>query len=153
MTHHGNTGCASYLTAESITYEGKELVRIGEACVGCMKGKYHSSTRQCIDVDKDKWNCSICVGWNYWGLCNGMLRYLLRHFWFSGRHYVQNPEHNVTVRKSAQQQEVTIHQTGFNSNITSTMMTEPNLDLIGGDAGTQQEIIPKEAKENFWDNV
>ena len=33
-----NTGCASYLTAESITYEGKELVRIGEACVGCMKG-------------------------------------------------------------------------------------------------------------------
>ena len=36
---NGNTGCASYLTAESIIYEGKELVRIGEACVGCMKGK------------------------------------------------------------------------------------------------------------------
>lgn len=33
------------------------------------------------------------------------------------------------------------------------MMTEPNLDLIGGDAGTQQETIPKEAKENFWDKV
>ena len=32
-------------------------------------------------------------------------------------------------------------------------MTEPNYDSIGGDAGTQQEIIPKEAKENFWDNV
>ena len=33
------------------------------------------------------------------------------------------------------------------------MMTEPNYDSIDGDAGTQQEIIPEEAKENFWDKV
>jgi len=33
-----NYRCDTYLTTESITYDGKELVRIGEACVGCMKG-------------------------------------------------------------------------------------------------------------------
>ncbi|GIR33968.1 MAG: hypothetical protein CM15mP47_1940 [Methanobacteriota archaeon] len=32
-------------------------------------------------------------------------------------------------------------------------MTEPNYDSIGGGAGTQQEINPEEAKENFWDKV
>ena len=153
---YGNTGCASYLTAESITYEGKELVRIGEACVGCMKGNTTIVAQDNVSmwiktngIAQYAWAgiiggfamgcCGICFG--IFGLAGGITV------------GVQNPEHNVTVRKSAQQQEVTIHQTGFNSNITSTMMTEPNYDSIGGDAGTQQEIIPEEAKENFWDKV
>ena len=83
--------------------------------------------------------CGICFG--IFGLAGGITV------------GVQNPEHNVTIRKSTQQQEVTIHQTGFNSNITSTMMTEPNYDSIGGGAVTEQEINPEEARENFWDKV
>ena len=154
---HGNYRCDSYLTAESITYEGKELVRIGEACVGCMKGNTTIVAQDNVSM-WIKTNgigqyayaaiiggfamgcCGICFG--IFGLAGGITV------------GVQNPEHDVTIRKPTQQHpEVTIHQSDFNSKIKSTMMTEPNYDSIGGDAGTQQEIIPKEAKENFWDKV
>ena len=83
------------------------------------------------------------------GFAMWMLRYLLRNIWFSGRHYCwcANPEHNVTIRKSTQQQEVTIHQTGINSN-TSTMI--PNQTMFNGcrcwhSTGNQTE----QTKENF----
>jgi len=144
------------LTAESITYDGKELVRIGEACVGCMKGNTTIVAQDNVSM-WIKTNgiaqyayagiiggfamgcCGICFG--IFGLAGGITI------------GVQNPEHNVTIRKSTQQQEVTIHQSGFNSDITSTTMTEPNLDSIGGKATTQQEISPEQNKENFWDKV
>ena len=84
--------------------------------------------------------CGICFG--IFGLAGGITV------------GVQNPEHNVTIRKSTQkQQKVTTHQTGFNSDITSTMMTEPNYGSITEGAASQQEINPEEAKENFWNKV
>ena len=154
---YGNTRCNSYLTAESITYDGKELVRIGEACVGCMKGNTTILAQDNVSM-WIKTNgiaqyayagiiggfamgcCGICFG--IFGLAGGITV------------GVQNPEHNVTVRKAThKQQEITIHQTGFDSKITSTTITEPNFDSIGGRPTTQQEISPEQNKENFWDKV
>ena len=84
--------------------------------------------------------CGICFG--IFGLAGGITV------------GVQNSEHNVTVRKSTQkQQEITIHQSGFTSNITSTQMTEPNFDSISGMVDNQREIEPEQKKENFWENV
>ena len=153
---YGNTRCNTYLTAESINYEGKELVRIGEACVGCLKGNttivaqdnvsmwiktngIASDAIAGVIVGFAMGCCGICFG--IFGLVGGITV------------GVRNPEHNVTVRRPTQQQEVTIHQSDFNSKITSTTMTEPNLDSIGGKATTQQEISPEQNKENFWDKV
>ena len=154
---YGNTRCNSYLTAESITYDDKELVRIGEACVGCMKGNTTIVAQDNVSM-WIKTNgigqyayaaiiggfamgcCGICFG--IFGLAGGITV------------GVQNPEHNVTVRKSTQkQQEVTIHQTGFDSKITSTMMTEPNYDSIEGAGVTKEEISPEQTKQNFWEKV
>lgn len=153
---HDNYRCDTYLTAESINYEGKELVRIGEACVGCLKGNTTIVAQDNVSM-WIKTNgiasdaiagvvggfamgcCGICFG--ILGLMGGITV------------GVQNHEHNVTVRRPTQQPEVTIHQSGFNSEITSTTMTEPNLDSIGGKATTQQEISPEQNKENFWDKV
>ena len=154
---YGNTRCNSYLTAESITYDGKELVRIGEACVGCMKGNTTIVAQDNVSM-WIKTNgiaqyayagiiggfamgcCGICFG--IFGLAGGITV------------GVQNPEHDVTIRKSTQkQQEITIHQSGFNSNITSTQMTEPNFDSISGMVDNQREIDPEQKKENFWENV
>ena len=84
--------------------------------------------------------CGICFG--IFGLAGGITV------------GVQNPEHDVTIRKSTQKhQELTTYQTGFNSNITSTMMTEPNYDSINGTTVTKEEISPEQDKENFWDKV
>ena len=154
---YGNYRCDTYLTTESITYDGKELVRIGEACVGCMKG----STTILAQDNVSMWIktngiaqyayagiiggfamgcCGICFG--ILGLAGGI------------NVGVQNPEHNVTIRKPTQQHpEVTILQSGFDSQITSTTMTKPNYDSIDGGAAIKREISPEPTKENFWDNV
>jgi len=154
---YGNARCDSYLTAESITYDGKELVRIGEACVGCMKGNTTIVAQDNVSM-WIKTNgiaqyayagiiggfamgcCGICFG--IFGLAGGITV------------GVQNPEHDVTIRKSTQRhQEVTIHQSDFESKINSTTMTEPNYDSIDGAAVTKEEISPEQNKENFWDKV
>ena len=84
--------------------------------------------------------CGICFG--IFGLAGGITV------------GVQNPEHDVTIRKSTQRhQEVTIHQSDFESKINSTTMTEPNYDSIDGTAVTKEEISPEQNKENFWDKV
>ena len=154
---YGNTRCNSYLTAESITYDGKELVRIGEACVGCMKGNTTIVAQDNVSM-WIKTNgiaqyayagiiggfamgcCGICFG--IFGLAGGITV------------GVQNPEHDVTIRKSTQKhQEVTIHQSDFKSKISSTTMTEPNYDSISGMVDNQREIDTEQKKENFWENV
>ena len=154
---YGNYRCDSYLTAESITYDGKELVRIGEACVGCLEG----NTTIVAQDNVSMWIKTNGIGQYAWagiigGFAMGCCGICFGIFGLAGGITVgvQNPEQNVTIRKSTQkQQKVTTHQTGFNSDITSTMMTEPNYDSITEGAASQQEINPEEAKENFWNKV
>jgi hypothetical protein len=153
----GNNRCWLNNGAELLTFEGRQLVQIGEACVGCLKGNTTIVAQDNVSmwikaqgITSNAWAgvvvgfamgcCGVCFG--IFGLAGGITV------------GVQNPEHNVTVRKSTQkQQEVTIHQTGFDSKITSTMMTEPNYDSIEGAGVTKEEISPEQTKQNFWEKV